>query len=67
MIVVPLIPDDVAVGVLTVLDKRDGSSYDVGDLARGAMFAELALTAIDAEPGARAALTTAIGRGARAG
>ena len=62
MIVVPLIPDDVAVGVLTVLDKRDGSSYDVGDLARGAMFAELALTAIDAEPGARAALTTAIGR-----
>ena len=62
MIVVPLIPDDVAVGVLTVLDKRDGSGYDVGDLARGAMFAELALTAIDAEPGARAALTTAIGR-----
>ena len=25
MIVVPLVPDDVAVGVLTVLDKRDGS------------------------------------------
>ena len=35
MIVVPLVPDDVAVGVLTVLDKRDGSGYDVGDLARG--------------------------------
>ena len=25
MIVVPLVPDDVSVGVLTVLDKRDGS------------------------------------------
>ena len=25
MIVVPLVPDDIAVGVLTVLDKRDGS------------------------------------------
>ena len=63
MIVVPLIQDDVAVGVLTVLDKRDGSSYDVGDLARGALFADLALAAMDAEPGARAALTTAVGRG----
>ncbi len=63
MIVVPLVPDDVAVGVLTVLDKRDGSSYDVGDLARAGMFADLALAAIDAEPGARAALTTAIARG----
>jgi hypothetical protein len=63
MILVPLIPDDIAVGVLTVLDKRDGSSYDIGDLAKAAMFADLALTAIDAEPSARSALTTAIGRG----
>ena len=62
MIVVPLVPDDIAVGVLTVLDKRDGSSYDVGDLAKAAMFADLSLAAIDAEPGARAALTTAVGR-----
>jgi hypothetical protein len=46
--------------VLTVLDKRDGSFYDIGDLARAGMFADLALAAIDAEPGARAALTTAI-------
>ena len=64
MIVVPLVPEDLAVGVLTVLDKRDGSSYDVGDLAKAQMFADLALAAIDAEPGARAALTTAIGRSA---
>ena len=63
MIVAPLIPDDVAVGVLTVLDKRDGGAYDVADLARSAMFADLALAAMDAEPGARAALTTAVGRG----
>jgi hypothetical protein len=63
MLVVPLIPDEgEAVGVLTVLDRRDGTSYDVGDLAKGAMFADLALAAMDAEPGARAALTTAIGR-----
>jgi serine/threonine-protein kinase len=66
MIVVPLVADEIAMGVLTVLDKRDGSAYDIGDLARAAMFADLALTAIDAEPGSRAAMTTAIGR-ARAG
>jgi len=46
-----------------VLDRRDGTSYDIGDLARAAMFADLALAAMDAEPGARAALTTSIGRG----
>jgi signal transduction protein with GAF and PtsI domain len=63
MLVVPLIPDDEAVGVLTVLDRRDGTSYDVADLARAAMFADLALAAMDAEPGARAAMTTAVGRG----
>ena len=51
MLVVPLIPDAEAVGVLTVLDRRDGTSYDVGDLAKGAMFADLALAAMDAEPG----------------
>jgi hypothetical protein len=63
MLVVPLTPGDEAVGVLTVLDRRDGTSYDVADLARGAMFADLALAAMDAEPGARAAMTTAVGRG----
>jgi hypothetical protein len=63
MLVVPLVSEGGdAVGVLTVLDRRDGTSYDVGDLAKGAMFADLALAAMDAEPGARAALTTAIGR-----
>jgi putative methionine-R-sulfoxide reductase with GAF domain len=62
MLVVPLVPEDEAVGVLTVLDRRDGTSYDIGDLARAAMFADLALAAMDAEPGARAALTTAVGR-----
>ena len=62
MLVVPLIPGDQAIGVLTVLDRRDGTSYDVGDLAKGAMFADLALAAMDADPGSRAALTTAVGR-----
>jgi GAF domain-containing protein len=63
LLVVPLVPDDEAVGVLTVLDRRDGTPYDVADLARAGMFADLALAAMDAEPGARAALTTAVGRG----
>jgi hypothetical protein len=63
MLVVPLVRDGQAVGVLTVLDRRDGTSYDIGDLAKGAMFADLALAAMDAEPGARAALTTAVSRG----
>src|SRR4051795_8395452 len=62
MIVVPLIADDEAVGVLTVLDRRDGTAYHVGDLARAAMFADLALAAMDAEPGARATLITTVGR-----
>jgi hypothetical protein len=62
MLVVPLIADDEPVGVLTVLDRRDGTSYHVGDLARAAMFADLALAAIDAETGARATLVTAVGR-----
>jgi putative methionine-R-sulfoxide reductase with GAF domain len=60
MLVVPLIPDDRAVGVLTVLDRRDGTPYDIGDLARAAMFADLALAAMDADPGARSALTRAV-------
>ena len=62
MLVVPLMSGGEAMGVLTVLDRRDGTSYDIGDLAKGAMFADLALAAMDAEPGARAALTTAVSR-----
>jgi hypothetical protein len=62
MIVVPLVAEGVAVGVLTVLDKRDGGFYDVGDLARASLFAELALASINAEPASRAALTTQVGR-----
>jgi len=62
MIVVPLVAEGASVGVLTVLDKRDGSFYDVADLARAALFAELALASINAEPASRAALTTAVGR-----
>jgi hypothetical protein len=61
MIVVPLVAEGVPVGVLTVLDKRDGSFYSVADLARAALFAELALASINAEPASRAALTTAVG------
>jgi hypothetical protein len=62
MIVVPLVAEGIAVGVLTVLDKRDGGFYDVADLARASLFAELALASINAEPASRAALTTQVGR-----
>ena len=62
MIVAPLIPDDVAVGVLTVLDKRDGGAYDVADLA-AARCSPTCFGRDGREPGARAALTTAVGRG----
>jgi hypothetical protein len=62
MLVVPLVGEAEPVGVLAVLDRRDGTPYDVGDLERAALFAEMALATIDAEPGARASLTTAVGR-----
>ncbi len=46
MLVLPLRRDGVAVGVLSVLDRRDGGSYSEADVPRGELFAELALAAI---------------------
>ena len=42
MMVVPLRRDGAVVGALSVLDRRDGSSYDPSDLPRGRLFGELA-------------------------
>ncbi len=42
MLVLPLVRDGRTVGVLSILDRRDGRPYTPADLPRGEMFAELA-------------------------
>ncbi len=46
MIVVPLERRGETVGVLSILDRRDGGRYGESDVPRGRLFAELALTAM---------------------
>ena len=46
MLVVPLQRDGVAVGALSVLDRRDGEALDQADVARAELFAELALAVL---------------------
>jgi hypothetical protein len=52
MVVVPLRRGDRIVGVLSVLDRRDGSAYGPADVMRAELFAELAVTALAVGPGA---------------
>jgi putative methionine-R-sulfoxide reductase with GAF domain len=52
MVVVPLKRGERIVGVLSVLDRRDGSSYGPSDVMRAELFAELAVTALAVGPGA---------------
>ena len=52
MVVVPLKRGERTVGVLSVLDRRDGSSYGPADVMRAELFAELAVTALAVGPGA---------------
>jgi GAF domain-containing protein len=52
MVVVPLKRGERTVGVLSVLDRRDGSSYGPSDVMRAELFAELAVTALAIGPGA---------------
>jgi hypothetical protein len=59
LISVPLIDGAAPIGVLTILDRRDGSPYDVADLRRAAVFADLACAALRAGPGAPDAPTAA--------
>ncbi|MDA0166980.1 protein kinase [Solirubrobacter ginsenosidimutans] len=57
MMLVPLEGPDGPLGVLSMLDRRDGRPYDVEDLGRARLFARLALDALlagrDAEPETR--------------
>jgi putative methionine-R-sulfoxide reductase with GAF domain len=50
MVVVPLRRGGRVLGVLSILDRRDGSAYTPGDVDRAALFAELAIAALDVGP-----------------
>jgi Protein kinase domain/GAF domain len=52
MLVVPLKRGGMTLGVLSVLDRRDGNAYTPADVTRGDLFAELAVTALAVGPGA---------------
>jgi serine/threonine protein kinase len=50
MIIVPLKRRDRAIGALSILDRRDGKSYQQADLEPAALFADLAVKALDVTP-----------------
>ena len=52
MVVVPLERDGDTIGVLSILDRRDGGFFGQEDVDRAGLFAELAVTALDMQPGA---------------
>ena len=52
MVVVPLKRGNKVLGVLSVLDRRDGNPYTPADVTRGELFAELAVAALAVGPGA---------------
>jgi signal transduction protein with GAF and PtsI domain len=47
MLAAPLESDDGVIGVLEVLDRRDGGAFDLSDLERASVFARQAATAIE--------------------
>jgi hypothetical protein len=47
MLVTPLVKEGKTIGVLSLLDRRDGGPYRHEDLARAALFADLAVVALD--------------------
>jgi GAF domain-containing protein len=47
MLIVPLRRAGSTVGILQVLDRRDGEGYGPGDVERATAFADLALMAVD--------------------
>ena len=49
MLVAPLMRHGRPIGVLSLLDRRDGGEYGPEDAERAAMFAELAVSAIEAD------------------
>ncbi|MGO9898621.1 MAG: protein kinase domain-containing protein [Solirubrobacteraceae bacterium] len=51
MLVVPLRRGGRSIGALSILDRRDGQGYRDGDLEPAALFADLAVKALDVAPG----------------
>ena len=47
MLVAPLVREGRTIGALSLLDRRDGGPYRHEDLSRAAMFADLAVVALD--------------------
>jgi hypothetical protein len=54
MLVVPLRRGEATVGVLSLLDRRDGGLYGPHDIQRAELFADLAVAALDLRPDAPA-------------
>ncbi|MEA2150716.1 MAG: eukaryotic-like serine/threonine-protein kinase [Solirubrobacteraceae bacterium] len=50
MLIVPLKRDGETLGVLSLLDRRDGDAYSSDDVTRAALFADLALEALALAP-----------------
>jgi hypothetical protein len=50
MLVVPLVRGKVPIGALSILDRRDGHSYREADIEPAALFADLAVKALDVTP-----------------
>jgi len=48
MLLVPLRKEGQTIGVLSILDRRDGGGYRPADVERGLLFGDLAVTALDA-------------------
>lgn len=49
MLAVPLPSHGTTIGVLSILDRRDGTAYTVNDIPRAELLAELAVAAIETE------------------
>jgi Protein kinase domain/GAF domain len=64
MLLVPLQRRGQAIGVLSILDRRDGRAYHNEDLEPAALFADLAVKALDVSPGSFTSLGVT-SRGAR--
>jgi eukaryotic-like serine/threonine-protein kinase len=50
MVVVPLKRGGVTIGVMSVLDRRDGGAYGSNDVARAQLFSDLAIAALEVDP-----------------
>jgi GAF domain-containing protein len=57
MLVVPLRRAGRAIGVLSLLDRRDGLPYTAEDIRRADLFAELAVGVLDSDPSLGAGAT----------